>query len=120
MDGNAEFALLVNSNREQIAEDTINKEPTIVPPIQLEQIMYLRAGDNPRDLTTILDPEIRRAIQDAIDSFEPDNNTVKRKEFEEASIKTKPKCKIMWQKERCLGNDKILGSTKNPMWRYKY
>ncbi len=25
MDGNAEFALLVNSNREQIAEDTINK-----------------------------------------------------------------------------------------------
>lgn len=47
MDGNAEFALLVNSNREQIAEDTINKEPTIVPPIQLEQIMYLRAGDNP-------------------------------------------------------------------------
>ncbi len=56
MDGNAEFALLVNSNREQIAEDTINKEPTIVPPIQLEQIMYLRAGDNPRDLTTILDP----------------------------------------------------------------
>ncbi len=36
LDGNAEFALLVNSNREKIADDTINKEPTIVPPIQLE------------------------------------------------------------------------------------
>ncbi len=44
LDGNAEFALLVNSNREKIADDTINKEPTIVPPIQLEQIMYHRAG----------------------------------------------------------------------------
>ncbi len=26
LDGNAEFALLVNSNREKIADDTINKE----------------------------------------------------------------------------------------------
>ncbi len=98
MDGNAEFALLVNSNREQIAEDTINKEPTIVPPIQLEQIMYLRAGDNPRDLTTILDPEIRRAIQDAIDSFEPDNNTVKRKEFEEHLLRQSPNVKLCGKK----------------------
>ena len=108
MDGNAEFALLVNSNREQIAEDTINKEPTIVPPIQLEQIMYLRAGDNPRDLTTILDPEIRRAIQDAIDSFEPDNNTVKRKEFEEHLLRQSPNVKLSGKKkkERCLGNYK--------------
>ncbi len=65
------------------------KKPTIVPPIQLEQIMYLRAGDNPRDLTTILDPEIRRAIQDAIDSFEPDNNTGEKKRIGGASIKTK-------------------------------
>ncbi len=50
----AEFALLVNSNREKIADDTINKEPTIVPPIQLEQIMYHRAGNSPRDLITVL------------------------------------------------------------------
>ncbi len=54
LDGNAEFALLVNSNREKIADDTINKEPTIVPPIQLEQIMYHRAGNSPRDLITVL------------------------------------------------------------------
>ncbi len=82
--------------------------------------MYLRAGDNPRDLTTILDPEIRRAIQDAIDSFEPDNNTVKRKEFEEHLLRTKPKCKLCGKKRDAWEMTRVLGSTKNPMWRYKY
>ncbi len=57
LDGNAEFALLVNSNREKIADDTINKEPTIVPPIPLEQIMYHRAGNSPRDLITVYTEE---------------------------------------------------------------
>ncbi|AAK82150.1 289L [Invertebrate iridescent virus Kaz2018] len=120
MDGNAEFALLVNNNREQIAEDTINKEPTIVPPIQLEQIMYHRAGDNPRDLTSILDSETKRAIQDAIDSFEPYNNTVKRREFEEHLLKQSPNIKLEGKKRNAWDIARAMGSTKNPMWRYKY
>ncbi|QMS79738.1 hypothetical protein IIV6-T1_283 [Invertebrate iridescent virus 6] len=120
MDGNAEFALLVNNNREQIAEDTINKEPTIVPPIQLEQIMYHRAGDNPRDLTSILDSETKRAIQDAIDSFEPYNNTVKRREFEEHLLRQSPNVRLEGKKRNAWEVARAMGSTKNPMWRYKY
>jgi hypothetical protein len=120
MDGNAEFAILVNSNRQQIADDTINKDPTIVPPIQLEQIMYLRAGDTPRDLTTVLDPEIRRAIQEAVDSFEPDNNTVKRREFEEYLMRMSPNVKLDGKKRDAWEMTRALGSSKNPMWRYKY
>ena len=120
LDGNAEFALLVNSNREKIADDTINKEPTIVPPIQLEQIMYHRAGDSPRDLTTVLDPEIRRAIQKAVESFEPCNNTVKRKEFEEHLLRQSPNVKLDGKKRDAWEMTRVLGSSKNPMWRYKY
>jgi prophage antirepressor-like protein len=120
LDGNADFAVLVNSNRQQIADDTINKEPTIVPPIQLEQIMYLRAGDTPRDLTSILDPEMRRAIQEAVDSFEPDNNTVKRKEFEDHLMRQSPNVKLDGKKRDAWEMTRALGSSKNPMWRYKY
>jgi len=120
IDGNADFAMLVNSNRDQIADDTINKEPTIVPPVQLEQIMYLRAGDTPRDLTSILDPEMRRAIQEAIESFEPDNNTVKRKEFEDHLLRRSPNVKLYGKKRDAWEMTRTLGSSKNPMWRYKY
>ncbi|MGL5961813.1 MAG: hypothetical protein ACRCZ0_07655 [Cetobacterium sp.] len=34
----AEVLLYVNENRQKILEDTINLQPTISPPIQLEQI----------------------------------------------------------------------------------
>lgn len=120
MDGNAEFALLVNSNREQIALDTINKEPTIVPPLQLEQITYFRAGDTPRDLTSVLDPDIIRAIKEAIESFEPDNNTVKRKEFEDYLLRQSPNVRLEGKKRDAWEMTRTLGPSKNPMWRYKY
>lgn len=120
LDSNTDFADLVNSNRQQIADDTINKEPTITPPIQLEQIMYLRAGDTPRDLTSLLDSEMRRAIQEAVDSFEPDNNTVKRKEFEDHLLRQSPNVKLDGKKRDAWEMTRALGSSKNPMWRYKY
>jgi hypothetical protein len=71
------------------ALERVNKEPTIVPPIQLEQITYLRAGDSPRDLTAVLPPETIQAIREAIESFSPDDNTV-RKEFENHLLKHSP------------------------------
>ena len=120
MDGNAEFAVLVNSNREQIALDTINKEPTIVPTLQLEQITYLRAGDTPKDLTSVLDPEMIKAISEAIDSFEPSNNTVKRKEFENHLRRQSPNVKLDGKKRDAWEMTRTLGPSKNPMWRYKY
>jgi hypothetical protein len=86
----------------------------------LEQIVYLRAGDTPRDLTTVLSSEIRRAIQEAVDSFEPDNNTVKRREFEEHLMRMSPNVKLDGKKRDAWEMTRALGSSKNPMWRYKY
>ncbi|CCV02425.1 BRO-like protein, GIY-YIG domain [Armadillidium vulgare iridescent virus] len=120
LDGNAEFALFVNCNREQVARDTINKEPTIVPPIQLEQITYLRAGDSPRDLTAVLPPETIQAIREAIESFSPDNNTVRRKEFENHLLRHSPSLKLEGKKRDAWELTRTIGSSVNPMWRYKY
>jgi prophage antirepressor-like protein len=71
MDGSAEFMLYVNENRERIVEDTINLQPTISPPIQLEQIKiaYLRAGDDPKEVqieANKLDDETIESIREAI------------------------------------------------------
>lgn len=120
MDGNAEFALLVNSNREQILLDTVNKDPTILPPVQLEQIAYIRAGDAPRDLEAVLGPEMLTAIKEAISSFSPLDNTVKRREFEDHLMRSSPSVKLLGKKREAWELTRQLGSTTNPMWRYKY
>ncbi|AAK82063.1 anti-repressor Ant [Invertebrate iridescent virus 6] len=120
MDGNAEFALLVNSNREQIALDTINKEPTILPPIKLEQIAYIRAGDEPRDLSSVLGQEMIDSIKEAIESFEPMDNTVKRKEFELHLLSKSPNVSLTGKRRDTWELTRQLGSSINPMWRYKY
>ena len=120
MDGNSEFALLVNNNREQIALDTINKEPTILPPIQLEQIAYIRAGDAPRDLSLILGQEMIDSIKEAIESFEPTDNTVKRKEFETYLLSKNPNVSLTGKRRNTWELTRQLGLSINPMWRYKY
>ena len=120
MDGNAEFALLVNSNREQIALDTINKEPTILPPIQLEQIAYIRAGDEPRDLSSVLGQEMIDSIKEAIESFKPMDNTVKRKEFELHLLSKSPNVSLTGKRRNTWELTRQLGLSINPMWRYKY
>ncbi|UIB20713.1 putative BRO-like protein 5 [Cricket iridovirus] len=60
----------------------------------------------------------RRAIQEAVESFEPSNNTVKRREFEEhfqnSNVKLDGKKRDAWEMTR------VLGSSKNPMWMSKY
>lgn len=38
IDHNTEFLLFVNLNRNQMVEDTINKDPVIIPPLRLEKI----------------------------------------------------------------------------------
>ncbi len=62
--------LYVNENREKIVEDTINTQPTISPPIQLEQIKiaYIRAGDEPKEVQIAankLDDETIESIREA-------------------------------------------------------
>src|SRR5579864_3658032 len=116
LDGNVELALFINSSRDRMVQDTITKSPTIASPIQLETIIYSRAGDDPHDVTALLAPELIETIKTAIDSYVPDNNTIKRKEFEQRLLELDPdlrlegKRKTAWQ----------LGSLTNPMWRYKY
>src|SRR5579864_162001 len=116
LDGNVELALFINSSRDRIVYDTTTKSPTIASPIQLETIIYSRAGDDPHDVTALLAPELIETIKTAIDSYVPDNNTIKRKEFEQRLLELDPdlrlegKRKTAWQ----------LGSLTNPMWRYKY
>jgi prophage antirepressor-like protein len=54
LDGNVELALFINSSRDRIVYDTTTKSPTIASPIQLETIIYSRAGDDPHDVTALL------------------------------------------------------------------
>lgn len=84
IDHNTEFLLFVNLNRNQMVEDTINKDPVIIPPLRLEKIRisYQRIGEEEVDLTTIFNQDTINAIKESLISFNPDNNTVKRMVFE--------------------------------------
>jgi hypothetical protein len=82
IDGSTEVLLYVNENRQKILEDTINLQPTISPPIQLEQIKiaYLRAGDDPKEVqieANKLDDETIESIREAIESYQSENNISK-------------------------------------------
>ena len=120
LDGNVELALFINSSRERMVQDTITKSPTIMPPIQLETIIYSRAGDDPHDVTALLAPELIETIKTAIDSYTPDNNTIKRKEFEQYLVKIDPDLRLNGKRKNAWNAVQQLGSLQNPMWRYKY
>jgi len=120
LDGNVELALFINASRERMVQDTITKSPTIVPPIQLETIIYSRAGDDPHDVTALLAPELIETIKTAIDSYTPDNNTIKRKEFEQYLVKIDPDLRLDGKRKNAWNVVQQLGSLQNPMWRYKY
>src|SRR5579864_6245729 len=120
LDGNVELALFINSSRDRMVQDTITKSPTIASPIQLETIIYSRAGDDPHDVTALLAPELIETIKTAIDSYVPDNNTIKRKEFERYLVKIDPDLRLDGKRKNAWTVVQQLGSLTNPMWRYKY
>src|SRR5580704_14209596 len=120
LDGNVELALFINSSRDRIVQDTITKSPTIASPIQLETIIYSRAGDDPHDVTALLAPELIETIKTAIDSYAPDNNTIKRKEFEQRLLELDPDLRLEGKRKNAWNVVRQLGSLTNPMWRYKY
>jgi len=120
LDGNVELALFINSSRDRIVYDTTTKSPTIASPIQLETIIYSRAGDDPHDVTALLAPELIETIKMAIDSYVPDNNTIKRKEFERYLVKIDPDLRLDGKRKNAWTVVQQLGSLTNPMWRYKY
>jgi prophage antirepressor-like protein len=120
LDGNVELALFINSSRDRMVQDTITKSPTIASPIQLETIIYSRAGDDPHDVTALLAPELIETIKTAIDSYAPDNNTIKRKEFEQRLLELDPDLRLEGKRKTAWNVVRHIGSLTNPMWRYKY
>ena len=79
-----------------MVDDTMNKEPVIVAPLRLEKIRisYQRIGEEEVELTTILEQETIDAIKDAMVSFNPDNNAIKRVSFENHLKQHHPEVKI--------------------------
>jgi prophage antirepressor-like protein len=136
IDGSAEILLYVNENRQKILEDTINLQPTISPPIQLEQIkiVYLRAGDDPKEVqieANKLDDETIESIREAIESYQSENNIVVRSKVEEHLKSTSPTVKLERATRagqlRCQKKKRDvwkavqqIGAAINPMWRFKY
>lgn len=117
-----EFLAFVNLNRAQMVEDTLNKEPVVITPLRLEKIRisYQRIGEEEVELTTILDQDTVNAIKDAIVSFSPDNNTIKRVLFENHLKESHPDVKIDHKKRVIWEMVKKIGVSINPAWRYKY
>lgn len=122
IDHNDEFLLFVNLNREQMVEDTMNKEPVVLPPLRLEKIRisYQRIGEEEVELTTILEQDTIDAIKDAMVIYNPDNNIVKRVAFENHLKQYHPEVKIDHKKRVIWDIVKKIGVSINPKWRYKY
>lgn len=122
IDHNEEFLLFVNLHRDQMVQDTMNKEPVVVVPLRLEKIRvtYQRIGEEEVDLTTIFNQETIDAIKESLTTFNPDNNTVKRMVFENHLTQYHPEVKIGNKKRPLWEIVKQVGSSINPKWRYKY
>jgi prophage antirepressor-like protein len=119
---NTEFLAFVNLNRDQMVEDTMNKEPVIVVPLRLEKlkISYLRIGEDEVELTTILDQNIIDAIKDSLITFFPDNNIIKRVAFENHLKQHFPRVEINHKKRSVWNFVKKMGADINSSWKYKY
>jgi hypothetical protein len=122
IDHTSEFLSFVNLNRDQMVEDTMNREPVIPPPIRLEKlkISYQRVGEEEVEVTTIFDQDTIDAIKESLTSFNPDNNTIKRTTFEDHLKHVHPEVKIDNKKRNLWEIVKQIGGSLNPSWRFKY
>jgi hypothetical protein len=93
---NDKFLLFVNLNREQMVEDTMNKEPVIVAPL---------IGEEEVELTTILDQDTIDAIKESLTTFNPDNNIIKRIFFENHLKQHQIDHKKNWEQWLIQGGD---------------
>ena len=119
---NLEFLTFVNANRKQMVEDTMNKKQTPLTPLRLEKvrISYQRLGEREVDLTTIFDEDTIVAIKDSLETFHPDNNTIKRAVFESHLKYNHPQIKLDNKRRPLWEIVKNIGGSMNPKWRYKY
>ena len=98
------------------------KEPVVVVPLRLEKIRisYQRIGEDEVELTTILDQDTIDAIQNAMVTFNPDNNIIKRMVFENHLKQQHPEVNFNHKKRVIWEIVKKIGVSINPKWRYKY
>jgi hypothetical protein len=122
IDHTSEFLSFVNLNRDQMVEDTMNREPVIPPPIRLEKlkISYQRVGEEEVEITTIFDQDTIDAIKESLVCFNPDNNTIKRTTFENHLKHVHPEVEISNKKRNLWEVVKQIGGSLNPSWRFKY
>jgi hypothetical protein len=102
-----------------MVEDTLNVTPLHLDPINLESIhiSYKRFGEPEVDLTTIFDSDIIDNLRSSLTSFEPNNNVVHRRQFENHLRNTFPSFRIDHNKRKIwevvLLNIESLVSYKN-------
>ena len=122
IDHTSDFLNFVNLNRNQMVDDTMNKQPAIPAPVRLEKIRvsYQCIGEDEIEITTIFDQNTIDIIKDSLTSFNPDDNTIKRAIFEDYLKQHHPEVKIDNKKRPLWEIVKHLGSSINPLWRFKY
>lgn len=118
VEGNVDFANNINSKREQVMHDTLNKEPRIAPPIPLYSITFKKAGEEPIDIS--YDEQVFGIVKEAINSFEPNDDVVKRRDFENHLLKYNPEFKLDGRKREVWGVVRKVGTNINPNLKYKY
>ena len=118
---NTEFMVFVNLNRDQMVEDTMNKEPVAVVPIRLEKvrISFQLYGEDEVELSSE-DQQIIDAVKESLATFFPDNDVVKRVVFENHLKQNFPKVEIGKRKRQVWGMAKKIGLQINPCWKYRY
>jgi actin-related protein len=122
IDHTSEFLTFVNLNRDQMVEDTMNKEPVTPIPIRLEKlkISYQRVGEEEVNLVMIFDQDTIDAVKESLVSFNPDDNIIKRTTFENHLKQHYPEVKINNKKRSLWEIVKQIGGSVNPSWRFKY
>jgi hypothetical protein len=122
VDNNGDFLDFVNSNREQMVIDTINKTPFKPSPIRLEKIRPAHEGPNDEevDLVRILGRDSVDAVKESLATFQPEDNTVKRAMFERRLRLAHPEVEIDNRRRPLWEFVKYFGGQVNPDWKYKY
>jgi prophage antirepressor-like protein len=120
VDNNGDFLDFVNSNRERMVVDTINTTPVKTVPIRLEKIRPAGPIEEEVYLTSVFGQESVAAVKESLETFEPEDNTVKRAVFEHRLRLAHPEVEIVNRKRPLWEFVKYFGGLVNPAWRYRY
>lgn len=120
LEGNSIFATYINTNRDQIVLDTLEKEPLIVSPLHIEQVCAIKYSSRNSTRSKSFEPKILQWIEDGLTSFESSDNILKRKEFENHLTSLYPSLKLDGIKRDVWSLTKQIGFKLKPEHVYKY